>query len=151
MHVLLVEDHTDTRTVLEMLLNRCGCRTVTAKTIGDARSRLQGMRFDILLTDLNLPDGDGIDLVREAKQTQELKAIAVTGRTSDDERAEGLRAGFDLYLTKPIDFRQLREALRLRAGADAEDGKNGHSCNAPEVAAASCVAPSATSQTPAAG
>lgn len=112
MQVLLVEDHTDTRTVLGTLLNRCGCRTVTAKTVRDARSRLQEMRFDVLISDLNLPDGDGIDLVREAKQAQQLKAIAITGRTSDEEREEGLGAGFDCYLTKPIDFQQLRQALK---------------------------------------
>lgn len=112
MQVLLVEDHTDTRAVLGTLLNRCGCRTVTAKNVRDARLRLQEMRFDVLISDLNLPDGDGIDLVREAKQSQQLKAIAITGRTSDEERDQGLGAGFDCYLTKPIDFQQLREALK---------------------------------------
>ena len=112
MQVLLVEDHTDTRTVLGMLLNRCGCRTVTAKNLRDAQARLQEMRFDVLISDLNLPDGDGIDLVKEAKQSQKLKAIAITGRTSDEERSAGLGAGFDCYLTKPIDFQQLRQALR---------------------------------------
>ena len=112
MRVLLVEDHTDTRTVLGTLLNRCGCQTVTAKSVADARSRLQGMRFDILLTDLNLPDGDGTDLVREAKKMQPVKAIALTGRASEAERAAGLHAGFDYYLTKPINFEALREALK---------------------------------------
>jgi DNA-binding response OmpR family regulator len=112
MRVLLVEDHTDTRTVLATLLNRCGCQTVTAKTLADARSRLGGMRFDILLTDLNLPDGDGTDLVREAKKLQPVKAIALTGRVSDAERDAGLEAGFDYYLTKPINFEKLRAALK---------------------------------------
>jgi DNA-binding response OmpR family regulator len=111
MNVLLIEDHTDTRTVLCTLLNRCGCQTVTAKNAGDARARLGQMRFDVLISDLNLPDGDGLDLVREAKQKQQLKAIALTGRTSDEERTLGLDAGFDCYLTKPIDFHELRQAL----------------------------------------
>jgi DNA-binding response OmpR family regulator len=112
MNVLLVEDHADTRSVLGVLLNRCGCRTVSAKNMRDARSRLQDMRFDVLISDLNLPDGDGIDLMREAKQAQQLKAIAITGRTSDEERDQGLDAGFDCYITKPIDFQQLRKALK---------------------------------------
>ena len=113
MQVLLVEDHADTRTVLGTLLNRCGCRTVTAKNVHDARTRLHEMRFDVLISDLNLPDGDGNDLVREAKRMQtQLKAIAITGRTSDEERDQGLGAGFDCYLTKPIDFQQLRAALK---------------------------------------
>ena len=51
LHILLVEDHTDTRTVLGMLLNRCGCQTVTAKNLRDARQRLEEMRFDALISD----------------------------------------------------------------------------------------------------
>lgn len=111
MLVLLVEDHPDTRGVLGMLLNRCGCRTVTAKNAREARSRLEEMRFDVLISDLTLPDGDGLDLVREAKQKQTLKAIALTGRATPDERRAGLEAGFDFYLTKPLDFHELRQAL----------------------------------------
>jgi len=111
MKVLLVEDHADTRTVLEILLNRCGCKTVTAKSLKEARARLKEMPFDVVISDLNLPDGDGLDLVREAKQTHKLKAIAVTGRTSDEERYQGLKAGIDCYLTKPIDYQQLKKTL----------------------------------------
>ena len=112
MTVLLVEDHADTRSVLGVLLNRCGCRTVTAKNLKDARARLKDMPFDILISDLNLPDGDGLQLVHEAKQTHTLKAIAVTGRASDEERDRGLKAGVDYYLTKPIDYQELKKALR---------------------------------------
>lgn len=111
MQVLLVEDHTDTRAVLSTLLNRCGCQTVTAKNLREARTRLQEMRFEILICDLNLPDGDGLELVREAKKLQALKAIALTGRHSEEERAMGMEAGFDWYLTKPIDFQKLRKAI----------------------------------------
>lgn len=111
MRVLLVEDHCDTRAVLGTLLNRCGCQTVAAKGVRDALSRLREMPFDVLISDLNLPDGDGIDLMRDAKKMQQLKAIAVTARASDEERDQGLKAGFDKYLTKPIDFRELRQAL----------------------------------------
>jgi DNA-binding response OmpR family regulator len=111
MTVLLVEDHVDTRSVLEVLLNRCGCQTVTAKSLKDARARLKEMPFDVLISDLNLPDGDGLDLMREAKQTHKLKAIAVTGRTAAEEQDQGLKAGVDCYLTKPIDYQQFKEAL----------------------------------------
>ena len=115
MNVLLVEDHTDTRKVLETLLNRCGCQTVTAKNLQEARSRLQEMKFNFLISDLNLPDGDGLTLVTEAKRLQPIKAIALTGRASESERKDGLEAGFDYYLTKPIDFQELRTALGVKA------------------------------------
>jgi DNA-binding response OmpR family regulator len=111
MQVLVVEDHTDTRSVLSLLLSRCGCKIVTAKSVREARSRLEEMPFQVLISDLNLPDGDGLDLVRWAKKLHPLKAIAITGRSTDEERASGLGAGFDYYLTKPIDFHQLRQVL----------------------------------------
>jgi len=113
MRVLVVEDHGDTRAVLATLLSRCGCQTVIAKNMRDARSQLAAMRFDVLVSDLNLPDGDGLDLVAEAKRVQAIKAIAVTGRDAVAERERGLRAGCDFYLTKPVDFYQLRCALGI--------------------------------------
>jgi DNA-binding response OmpR family regulator len=112
MTVLFVEDHADTRGVIGILLNRCGCQTVTAKGAADALERLDSMKFDILISDLNLPDGDGIDLVAKAKAKQPIKAIALTGRATAEERSAGLAAGFDFYLTKPIDFHELREAIK---------------------------------------
>ena len=113
MRVLVVEDHGDTRAVLATLLNRCGCRTVIAKNMKDARRHLAAMSFDALISDLNLPDGDGLDLVAEAKRVYSLKAIAVTARIEVTEQERGLRAGCDFYLTKPVDFRQLRSALGI--------------------------------------
>ena len=113
MRVLVVEDHGDTRAVLATLLNRCGCQTVIAKNMKDARSHLAAMSFDALISDLNLPDGDGLDLVAEAKRVYALKAIAVTARTEVTEQERGRRAGCDFYLTKPVDYRQLRSALGI--------------------------------------
>ncbi|HEY0370278.1 MAG TPA: response regulator [Chthoniobacterales bacterium] len=114
MCVLFVEDHTDTRAVLSLLLNRCGCQMVTAKNMEEARQRLEEMPFDVLISDLTLPDGDGTNLVRFAKERQQqLKAIAVTGRASDEERSAGLAAGFDHYLTKPIDMHELRQTISV--------------------------------------
>jgi DNA-binding response OmpR family regulator len=112
MLVLLVEDHADTREVLGTLLNRCGCQTVTAKDAHEARCRLEELPIEVLISDLNLPDGDGLSLLQEAKQKHSLiKAIALTGRDTPEERDAGLKAGFDFYLTKPIDFHELRQAL----------------------------------------
>src|SRR3977135_3660858 len=107
MRVLVVEDHSVARGVLATRVSRCGCQTVIAKNMKDARSQLATMSFDALVSDLNLPDGDGLNLVAEAKRLYGLKAIAVRGRTEVAERERGLRAGCDFYLPKPIDFHQL--------------------------------------------
>lgn len=69
------------------------------------------MAFAVLISDLNLPDGDGVELVRQAKEVQRIKAIAVTGRDTEQERIVGLKAGFDHYLTKPLNFAELQRAV----------------------------------------
>ena|SRR5437764_924063 len=112
MRVLVVEDHCDTRRVLDLLLNRCGCRTAIARNFKEALLLLGKMHFDIMIADLNLPDGDGVDLLGEAKLVQPgLKAIAITGRDAEGEQARGLAAGFRYYFTKPVDLAMLRESL----------------------------------------
>jgi DNA-binding response OmpR family regulator len=116
MKVLLVEDHTASRTVLGMLLDRCGCQTVTAKNFADACARLDMTAFDVLIADLGLPDGDGLELARRAKRMQQIRAIALTGRDSEEERTRGMQAGFDFYLTKPVDLHELRQAIGNPAG-----------------------------------
>src|SRR4051812_17474289 len=111
MNVLLVEDHTDSRTVLTMLLNRCGCQVAAAKTFAEACGRLDEMPFHVLIADLGLPDGDGLELVPYAKSIRPIRAIALTALASEEERARGMEAGFDFYITKPIDMHELRQAL----------------------------------------
>ena len=113
MIILLVEDHADTRIVLTSLLGRSGYRIITANRVKEASELLAKMRFDVLLSDLGLPDGDGLDLVATAKRLQpEIRTIALTGRTSQEEQDLGRAAGCDYYLTKPFDLHQLRLALR---------------------------------------
>ena len=111
MHILLVEDHNDTRTVLSKLLSHCGYDVAAAENVRDALSLLHNFRFDVLLSDIGLPDGDGFGLVAEAKRRQRLRAVALTALASDSDRQHGREAGFDDYLTKPLDFGRLRAVL----------------------------------------
>ena len=108
----MVEDHADTRLVLSRLLNHCGHEVATAENVQDALTLLRNLRFDVLLSDIGLPDGDGLELVAEARKRQPLRrTVALTALATDEDRARGLRAGFDDYLTKPLDFRRLRSVL----------------------------------------
>ena len=112
MQILLVEDHTDTRTILSRLLARCGHDISTAANVGEALGLLSGQQFDALVSDIGLPDGNGLQVVVEARKRQPLKtAIAVTALATDADRARGFEAGFDHYLTKPFDFARLRSVL----------------------------------------
>lgn len=112
MNILLVEDHGETRTTLVSLLSRSGHTIVTAQTKAEALACLDHERVHLLLCDLGLPDGDGLEVVAHAKKLNpDIKAIALTARDSDDDYRAGFDAGFDHYLTKPINFDDLRSLL----------------------------------------
>ncbi len=112
MNILLVEDHKDSREVLSSLLTHCGHEVSTASNMQDALLLLSHFRFEILVCDIGLPDGSGLELVVEAKKRQPWKkTVALTAQALKGQRELGLRAGFDEYLTKPFDFHQLRTLL----------------------------------------
>ncbi|MFL6590388.1 MAG: response regulator [Chthoniobacterales bacterium] len=112
MNILLVEDHCDTRKVLSGLLQHCGHNPVSANGVAEALDLLARTEVEVLLSDLGLPDGDGLELVAKAKELHPgLIAIALTARGSERDVEQGERAGFDHYLTKPFDFHQLRTIL----------------------------------------
>jgi hypothetical protein len=111
-NILLVEDHDDSRMVLSGLLTHCGHEVATAANIQDALLLLNHLHFDVLVSDIGLPDGSGLDLVIEARKRQPWKkTVALTAHEQSDDRERGLRAGFDEYLTKPFDFHHLRSLL----------------------------------------
>lgn len=112
MHVLLVEDHDDTRDILSKLLTRWGYDVASTPSVEGARCFLANFRFDILLSDIGLPDGDGLEVVAEAKGRRGIrKAVALTAHGDAADRKAGLRAGFDDYLTKPLDTLRLQAVL----------------------------------------
>ena len=112
MNILLVEDHQDTRRVLSNLLGRADHEVISASGTTEALKLLANMRVNVLLSDLGLQDGDGLDLVAKAKTLQpKIKAIALTARSSAQDQERGRKAGFDHYLTKPFDFHELRVLL----------------------------------------
>ncbi len=111
-NILLVEDHDDSRTVLSTLLIHCGHEVATAANMEEALCLLSSLQFDILVSDIGLPDGSGLDLIVEAKKRQSWrKTVALTAFGQKNDRERGLQAGFDEYLTKPFDFHKLRSLL----------------------------------------
>ena len=95
-----------------------------AATRARARIELQSRRFDLVMLDLGLPDGDGVQLVREMRQWTEMPVIVVSARVSEPDKVLALDAGADDYLIKPFGVAELlarvRAALRRTARADSE-------------------------------
>ena len=116
LRLLLVDDHADTRAVLSRLLNKFGHQTVTADSAKDALKFLKSDdQFDVLISDIGLPDGNGYDLVREAKRRQQLRAVALSGFGTETDVQRSLDAGFDYHITKPVDISGLRSLLQKLA------------------------------------
>ena len=124
--VLIVDDEPDIRELLEITLGRMGLETVAAADIGSARASLDRTGFDLCLTDMNLPDGSGLDLVQYISETHPRLPVAVITAFGNMETAiAALKFGAFDFLQKPLDISQLRglveTALRLD-GAGAESG-----------------------------
>lgn len=111
LHVLMVDDDADTRRILSRLLSKCGHEVATVDCVQGALKFLDSERFDILISDIGLPDSSGYELVREAKQRQSLKGIALSGFGAEDDVRRSMEAGFDYHMTKPVNFQDLRSLL----------------------------------------
>src|SRR5882724_9318464 len=109
--ILLVEDHEPTRTSLTQLLLRRRHKVVTAASIGEARALAQTLNFDLLISDIGLPDGNGADLMRELGARQNFKGIALTGYGTEQDVAKSKSAGFIAHLTKPVRIESLDTTL----------------------------------------
>ncbi|MDO9146402.1 MAG: sigma-54 dependent transcriptional regulator [Hydrogenophaga sp.] len=111
--ILVVDDEPDLRTLYELTLLREGYEVVSAPDLDQAREWLAQRRFDMLITDMRLPDGLGLELLRElnAQQRSE-KCIVITAYGSAENAVEALKAGAFDYLTKPVDLKQLRAAVQ---------------------------------------
>jgi two-component system CheB/CheR fusion protein len=111
LRILFVEDHNDSRHTLSRLLRHYSYDVATAPDYRSACAILNASRFDVLLSDIRLPDGDGCDLVLQAKSKQPLVAIALSALGSSQDEERGISCGFDYYFVKPLDVRQLRAVL----------------------------------------
>lgn len=113
MRLLIVEDAEDVSDAIAQSLSRTGHACDTAATLADARQLLAVEPFDIMILDINLPDGSGFDLLRELRgRGVELPVIMLTARMGVDDRVDALDAGADDYLVKPFDIRELEARLR---------------------------------------
>jgi DNA-binding NtrC family response regulator len=122
--ILAVEDDLATLEGLVSLLEEFDLEVSAASTLAEARSRLATFDPDVCLTDLQLPDGDGLDFIREARAGDPRREIVVlTGNGTLDSAVEAMKAGAFDYLVKPLNPVQLEAVLgRLRSGSPVDDG-----------------------------
>ncbi|MGC3992285.1 MAG: ATP-binding protein [Chthoniobacteraceae bacterium] len=110
LRILLVEDHASTLQVLTRLLRRAGHDVAGVSSIAGATHQLATSHFDLLISDLGLPDGSGMDLMR-ALPDRTLPAIALSGYGMEADVRACLAAGFRAHITKPLDWDRLSSMI----------------------------------------
>lgn len=121
LNVLLIEDHEDTAEVMSQLIRGLGHEVAVAGRVADALAYAARTRFDLVLSDVGLPDGTGVEFIHAFRKTSDAPAIALTGFGTDDDVRRCLDAGFTAHLTKPVNFEQLERLIeRMNAAHAAE-------------------------------
>lgn len=113
--VLVIEDNPLSRELVSAVLESLGCDVVTAGSAEEGLELAQSLELDLILLDLRLPGMSGYEAIRMIRDHPVLRSVpvvAVTAQAMQGDEASALRAGFDAYLTKPIDNRRLRDLVR---------------------------------------
>lgn len=111
LRLLVVEDHVSTLDALRFLLQKDGHDVTTAGTVSAAKTAAAKANFDLVISDLGLPDGSGADLMRELQTRHSLKGIALSGYGMNEDIATARDAGFVAHLTKPVAIAELRRVI----------------------------------------
>lgn len=106
-HLLIVDDDKRIRDLLQRYLRERGFRVTAASDSLEARRKLEGLDFDLLIADVMMPGESGIALTKSLRQDRKFPIIVLTALTEAESRIEGLEAGADDYLGKPFDPREL--------------------------------------------
>jgi CheY-like chemotaxis protein len=110
--VLVVDDHVDTCTGMKMMLERRGYRVTVAHSADQAVEKTLHEEFDLVISDIGLPDRSGYELMRELSATKGLRGIALSGFGMENDVSRARAAGFSEHLTKPINFDRLEESIQ---------------------------------------
>ena len=109
--ILLIEDELLLGDAIELSLQKMGFECFWVKTLAQANEVLQSQKFDLLVLDWNLPDGEGIELLRHPKRRQWM-VIMLSSKSNVLDRVEGLKRGADDYLPKPFSFHELEARIQ---------------------------------------
>lgn len=122
LRILIVENHTDTRETLVMLLQAYGHDVTGVATMREALERLAIDDWDVLLSDIGLPDGNGWELLSRARPHHPVYAIAMSGYGMNADRERSLAAGYRHHLVKPMALEQIERILDTLQPAGRQGG-----------------------------
>ncbi len=109
--IIVVEDHASTAEALRKFLTTIGYKVYVAPDVASARALAKAIEFDVLLSDLRLPDGTGWDLMQELSATKPVNAIAISGHNTDTDIERSRKVGFLDHIAKPLVAEELTAAI----------------------------------------
>jgi CheY-like chemotaxis protein len=109
--VLLVDDQYDTTRTLSLLLRASGYQVETAATVASALELAAAKSFDIMVSDIGLPDATGYELMEQIRSLYGIKGIALTGHGMDDDLRQSRESGFAAHVLKPVDVEELEKIM----------------------------------------
>lgn len=112
LNILIVEDHRDTANIMGKLLQAMGHKVSITGTLAEAKRMASEREFDILISDLGLPDGSGHELGEVLQAHPGMRGIVLSGSSAEADVRKSLQAGFSAHLTKPLDIHVLRQHIR---------------------------------------
>ncbi|WKV52880.1 two-component system response regulator KdpE [Dickeya fangzhongdai] len=112
-NILIVEDEKEIRRFVRNALENEGCRVFDAETLQRGLIEAATRKPDLIILDLGLPDGDGIDYIRDLRQWSAIPVIVLSARTDEQDKIDALDAGADDYLTKPFGIGELLARVRV--------------------------------------
>lgn len=118
--ILILEDDEDLAKGMELALSDSDLSFVLCSTIKEARRQLDSQRFDLLILDVNLPDGNGFEFCREIRKSSKVSILLLTARDMELDIVTGLECGADDYMTKPFSLMVLRARIRALLRRTAE-------------------------------
>jgi len=121
---LVVEDNASTADALCRVLRTMDFSVNVATTLEAARARVSQSTPDLVLLDLALPDGDGLDFMHELKESEQTKCVVITGNKSQQAAVESLRADAQDFLVKPVTLSQLRQTINKVSLSFSQDEPN---------------------------
>lgn len=121
LRILLVDDEADSRELLNILLKSCGATVITASSAAEALKIVESERFDVVVSDIGMPNEDGFSLIKKIRQMPDefggsVPAIALTAYARAEDRVKALRSGFQMHIAKPVEPDELVIAIANLAG-----------------------------------
>ena len=112
----MVEDHEDTAKTMARLLRGLNHKVDIAQSVSAGVELALGQEYDLILSDIGLPDGTGIDFIEKVRPHKKTPAIAITGFGVEEDVRRSLEAGFSAHLTKPVNFERLESLISQFVG-----------------------------------